>query len=113
MQKRALIIDDEEEICKLFAVYLEKKNIPSFYALNLNEGLSKFEKYLPDYVFLDNNLPDGLGISLIKKFKEINPSSKIIVISAISDLAETAIIEGATGFVDKPISFQTIDKFII
>ena len=112
VHQTALIVDDEIEICQLLTSYLTKKNIKSFYSLTLKDALEKCEKLLPEIIFLDNNLPDGSGISYIPKFMELNPSCKIIVISAMTNLTSKALSSGAAGFVSKPISFQNVESFI-
>jgi two-component system OmpR family response regulator len=112
VKKTALIVDDEIEICQLLVSYLKRKKIDSFYALTLGDALAKAEKQKPDIIFLDNNLPDGSGISHILEFKKINSTTKIIIISARTNLEESAIESGATGFLSKPISYQNIDSYI-
>jgi len=112
VHQSALIVDDEIEICQLLASYLNKKNIKTFYSLNLKDALEKCEKLLPEIIFLDNNLPDGSGINYIPKFRELNPKCKIIVISAMTNLTSKALTSGAAGFVSKPISFSNIETYI-
>jgi two-component system OmpR family response regulator len=112
VHKVALIVDDEIEICQLLVSYLKKKKYNSFFSLTIEDALTKTKSLNPDIIFLDNNLPDGSGISNISKLKSIHPESKIVVISARTNLAENAIAHGAAGFVSKPISYQTIDSYL-
>jgi DNA-binding response OmpR family regulator len=107
---RALIIDDEEDICVLLASYLRKQHIDVTYSFTLEEGLKKIKEFHPTILFLDNNLPDGLGIDAIEKIRKIKQDLKIIVISALTNLREKAMNSTADGFIDKPISFATIQK---
>ena len=116
---KALIIDDEVDICFLLSGLLKHKNFETDYVTSLTEA----EKFLqkdttaPPVIFLDNHLPDGLGIDYISQLKKIYPSAKIIMISAQSTFSdrEKAYQNGADYFIGKPFTremiFQTIEKF--
>jgi len=108
MIQSALIIDDEMDICILLSGYLKKRNIDAHYTLTLREGLEKLASLKPDVLFLDNNLPDGSGIDNIPEIRNTSDSTKIIVISAMSNLKEKALASSADAFLDKPISFENI-----
>jgi two-component system, OmpR family, response regulator len=60
----ALIVDDEKDICYLLNSLLRQKNIHA----NLAGGPAKARKITqnnnPSLIFLDNHLPDGLGLSI-------------------------------------------------
>ena len=100
----ALIIDDEEDICMLLKMILKKHNMDVHVALNLAEGIRTTALVKPSVIFLDNNLPDGLGIENIEKIKAISTASKVMMISAMSNLQEKAIANGAFMFIDKPLT---------
>jgi len=73
-RKRALIVDDETDICYLLSSILKQKNIQTAFAGSLAEADRMLQS--PNffyYVFLDNHLPDGLGINQIKRWKEKFP----------------------------------------
>ena len=106
----ALIIDDESELCLLLKKYLSRKFKKVEIATTLKEGISMAKQLSPDVVFLDNNLPDGHGIDYIKLFR-LN-AKKIILISAMTNLADLALKLGANYFIAKPISFKSIDDAI-
>jgi DNA-binding response OmpR family regulator len=112
MMHCALIIDDEEDICILLTTYLRKKNIDAHYSLTLTDGFQKIDELKPTILFLDNNLPDGSGIDSIPQIRNSNREMKIIIISAMSNLKERAIANSADAFIDKPISFTSIQELI-
>jgi len=114
----ALIIDDESDICFLLTHILEQKNIHTVHAGSLEET----DKILNStdnigYIFLDNNLPDGMGIFYISKIKSKFPNSRIIMISAhdSNEYKHTAKENGADQFIGKPFSkeviLNTLDKY--
>ena len=110
MAKKALIIDDEMDICQLLAILLKQRNIQSLFAGSLAEGDLYADFASPDIIFLDNDLPDGMGISHIRKLKELYPLAKIIMITA-QDTGyerENALKEGSDFFIGKPFTKETI-----
>jgi DNA-binding response OmpR family regulator len=112
MLQSALIIDDEEDICILLSTFLRKKNIDTHYSFTLKEGMDKLRQLIPTILFLDNNLPDGSGIDSVPMIRNLYPDLKIIIISAMTTLKERAFENSADGFIDKPISFDSIQQLI-
>ena len=113
--KRALIIDDEKDICFLLSNILKQKNIQTTVASSLAEGEKVLQTSSPYYfVFLDNHLPDGFGIDKIKKWKEKFPSAHFIMITAHDSNEERkkADLDGADFFIGKPFSKDIILKAI-
>ena len=93
----ALIIDDEMDICFLLTEILKSKNIVSSCASTLLEARDSLKNESPRLVFLDNHLPDGLGIEFISYIKQAAPFSKILMITANDTTAyrTRALNEGA------------------
>jgi two-component system OmpR family response regulator len=81
-KKSILIIDDETDFCLLLKNFLMKKNFDVAVSHTLREGLNKLDELKPDILFLDNNLPDGLGWEHTQRILETYPSTKIHLISA-------------------------------
>ena len=112
MERKILIIDDEEDICLLMKNYLQRRQSEVKYALNLKDGLRMIEEFHPDIIFLDNNLPDGIGLEEIGAIKKGHNQVQLIMISAMNHLREAAFKEGADHFLDKPISFKAVVAII-
>jgi two-component system KDP operon response regulator KdpE len=83
-------------------------------ATSLSEGLAYVKELNPDWVFVDNNLPDGKGINEIEGIKNLNSVKQtcIVMMSAMTNLREEAFRRGADYFLDKPISFVEVKKII-
>jgi DNA-binding response OmpR family regulator len=62
---RTLIVDDEMDICHLLTTILRRKNMEASFVNSLSEARSALKEGHPDILFLDNYLPDGLGIDFI------------------------------------------------
>ena len=115
---KALIIDDEIDICYLLSGILRNKSIQSSYVNSLGEAIEKLKQFEPEIIFLDNHLPDGMGVDFISKLKQQHPAAKIIMITAYDTPADRrrALVEGADLFIAKPFSreviYQTVDKLL-
>ena len=111
-----LIIDDEEDLCWLLSNTLRTKRYNVSTANALSDAMVSL-KEAPDLIFLDLKLPDGNGMDLLPKIKEITPQSLIVIISAYGGEEKRAEAEdkGVHDFIDKPCTeeaiLQTIKKF--
>ena len=114
VKKRVLIIDDEEELCMLMELVLHREHFFAESIHNLTEALPLIEKLQPDYIFLDNHLPDGKGLDFIKRMIALHPKVKIIMMTAYNDkhINEKAIGEGASYFLHKPFNRNNIENII-
>jgi len=81
-KKKVLIIDDEVDFCFLLKTYLTKKNYEIILANTLEQGMKLLLSDRPDIVFLDNNLPDGLGWEQIDHIYALFPRIELNLISA-------------------------------
>ncbi|HEX2630677.1 MAG TPA: response regulator [Chitinophagaceae bacterium] len=105
-----LIVDDEQDICFLLNTILRQKDIDTCLAGSLAEAQKIIENDSPAMIFLDNHLPDGLGLDHISKLKQKSPCSKIVMITAHDNPAERerAYREGADFFISKPFTKDVI-----
>ena len=114
-RKRALIVDDEADICFLLSNILRQKNIQTAFAGSLAEAEKMLQSSSPFYfVFLDNHLPDGFGVDQIKAWKQRFPAVRLIMITAhdSGDEKIKARKDGADSFIGKPFSREIILKAI-
>ncbi|HET7178419.1 MAG TPA: response regulator [Chryseosolibacter sp.] len=81
-RKKIVIIDDEEDLCHLMKTYFLELNHDVFLANTLGTGLSLMKEVSPDVLFIDNNLPDGLGWEKMEYLAKEFPACKINLISA-------------------------------
>jgi len=110
-----LIVDDESDTRYLLGNILKQKNIRSVFATSLSEADDIMQNQSEfSFIFLDNHLPDGLGINHIRQIKKKCPQCKIIMVTAQDDKGarEKAHKEGADYFIGKPFSRELILKTI-
>ncbi len=111
-KKTILIVDDEEDICECLADYFEERNFHVKAFPRIREALDYVAKNKVCAVFLDNLLLDECqGIDYIPRFKTLQASTKIHIITACKDpkVRLTAQAQGADGYLIKPIEFETLD----
>ena len=74
--------------------------------------IEKVKTFKPDVILLDIKMPGISGIEVIGEIKKINPSSKIIVISAwkSADVVSQAIAKGAVDYMGKPLSLAALSE---
>ncbi len=102
--KKILIIDDENRTRNLIAKMIESfgydvQTIPE--GENVQSGIKAIEKYQPDIVFLDIQMPDGTGFDVIRSIPEKN--FEVIFITAHEEFAIKAIKFSALDYLLKPV----------
>lgn len=113
-RKKIVIIDDEEDLCHLMKTYFLELNHDVFLANTLGSGLSLIKEVSPDVVFIDNNLPDGLGWEKMSYLLEEYPSCKINLISAYDclppDLKNRE--NHSVNILEKPLRLNTLKDYL-
>lgn len=76
----------------------------------------KMKKPLPDFVFLDINMPKADGIECLRYIKKLYPSSELPVIMLSTASSEKVISlshqNGASIYIEKPSQFKHLITFI-
>jgi len=109
--KRALIIEDESDMCLLLNIMLGTNEVELDHVKNLSAAREYLKSESPSVVILDNKLPDGFGVDFISFIKNNYPSIKIIMISGYDASAEdVALYNGADIFLQKPFTKDQLYK---
>lgn len=101
---KILIIEDDLQFQEILRKTLEKERYIVEMAPNYRTGLIKMSDYTYDCILLDVNLPDGNGLELLRKFKEMKKTAGLIIISA-RDTTEDKVEGldlGADDYLAKP-----------
>jgi two-component system, OmpR family, response regulator len=111
---KVLIVDDEVDICFLLSGILRQHKFRTSYVNNLSDARVALHNDTPSVLFLDNHLPDGLGIDFIEYIKSNYPDIKIVMITAHDGIMERtkAAREGADLFISKPFTRDIINNAI-
>lgn len=111
MRKKVLIIDDEVDLCLLMKSYFLRKNYEVFIAHTLKDGMKLLNDITPDYLFIDYNLPDGLGWDKLPDMYRQHPSTHFHLISAFRPTMPTDLDGSKLTIWEKPISLKALDHF--
>ena len=79
-----LIIDDEKDFCELITHILHKEPYSIECAYTILQARNILTMRTPDFILLDNNLPDGKGIDFLQENNVLFEGSKIIMMTADS-----------------------------
>lgn len=106
-----LIIEDDEVFSELLVMHLEDRNHEPKTAHTLERARELLMENTPDAILLDQQLPDGFGIDILKEIAEHPPHPPVIMISGVTDntLAIQAMGVGAHDFIRKPMDEVELD----
>lgn len=109
-KKKVLIVDDEELIRKFFVEILEYK-YEIHIAKNGDDGLKLAREIIPDMILLDIMMPykDGFEVCTLLRNDKIFEKTIIIMVTGLSDRDSKmkALKMGADDIIEKP--FNPID----
>ena len=111
---KALIIDDEPDLCELAEITLSRMGLAvhSAYTVQQAKELLKSESF--NLCITDMNLPDGDGIEIINFIQKHHPEIPVAVITAYGnmELAIKALKLGAFDFVSKPVDLHVLRNLV-
>lgn len=107
--KKALVVDDELDICRLLTLHLKALGLDAEFVSTIGEAKAKISPAGYEVIFVDLNLPDGSGFDLLESLDQIKSTSRVVVISAYDVERRKALECGADGFIPKPFSKRTIE----
>lgn len=106
--RRMLIVDDEQTVCGCLEQFFGKRGFTVTSAFSGEEALAKLKDGAVDILLLDILLPGIHGIEVLKRAKQLYPSARVIVMTALDHqpLQEEARRYGADAFVMKPFDLS-------
>lgn len=118
---QCLLVDDDEDDQEIFLMALEKIN-KNIKCLTANDGvealsiLKEQKEFIPDYIFLDVNMPKMNGIDCLESMKEFKhlKNAKFFMYSTTSEnwVMEKSKELGALDFIIKPASPSALEKIL-
>lgn len=108
---KIVIIDDEPDLCFLLSNMLIAQGFGVSYFHSLKSGIDGVREKRPQWVIIDNNLPDGLGWERSDEILNIDETIHLIKISANPDSPRTDNRYNI-HYLIKPIKVQSIIDLI-
>lgn len=114
MNKRVMVIDDEESIRFSLKEGLEDLGYVVATVEYLSDAEMRIVEFSPQVILLDMRLKDGNGLDFIDRIKALDEEIKIIVITAYGDVesAVKAIKLGVMEYVVKPFDLEELEVFV-
>lgn len=110
MNRRILIIDDEQGIRAALGQLLEFEGYEVRSVANAVDGIGEFGRWQPHLVFLDVKMAGIDGLEALKRIKEKDPTAVVVMISghATIQTAVEATQLGAYDILEKPLDTDRI-----
>jgi len=112
--EKILIVDDEIILRNFLSETLRRKGFDVVTAESGSKTLSLLKETNFDLVITDMKLPDTTGIEILRKIKELNPQTIVVIITAFGSIenAVEAMRLGAFNYLIKPFSPDAIEAVI-
>jgi DNA-binding response OmpR family regulator len=111
---KLLIIEDEVQLLRAAASYLQSAGYLCEEATTFDEGAEKIYLYQYDCIIADLGLPGGNGLDLVRALKANSPDAGIIIISARNSLEDkiNGLEIGADDYLTKPFHLSELNARI-
>ena len=107
ISQKILIVDDEKDILDLLSKVFKKNGYEIDTARDGIEALDKAKSFKPALILTDIKLPNMDGIELLKKFKTMDSTPEIILMTGYHDLYDStvdALKIGVFHYLKKPFT---------
>ncbi|HMJ46496.1 MAG TPA: response regulator [Ferruginibacter sp.] len=119
MKQHILIVDDDRDELVIYLEALQRLplNIKCTYAESAEHALQMLDHLVPDFIFLDVNMPKVDGLECLKRIREQEKLSKVQVImfsNGMNDTLQEKVIKlGADGCHQKACDIRTLSEKLI
>ncbi len=109
-----LVVDDEIFICDLLDEFLSRLGYHVDTATSGSEALTKLSEERYSTVLMDIKMPGMNGRELLRRIKEIDSTTGVIVLSAFGDSVTVSdmLQMGADDFLVKPFELQSLETLL-
>ena len=111
---RLLIVEDEKNLCDTIAKNLYGAGYEVDTSYDGNDALDCILSEDYDLIVLDLNLPGTDGMDILKELRKKNEETKVIILSAKSQIADkvSGLDAGANDYLEKPFHLQELEARI-
>ena len=110
MNKRILIIEDEEKIARVLTLELNYEGYETEAAYDGKTGLELAESKKWDLILLDVMLPELNGIEVLRRFRKKDGTTPVILLTARDAVPDkvNGLDQGANDYVTKPFEIEEL-----
>jgi response regulator RpfG family c-di-GMP phosphodiesterase len=123
VKKRAVVIDDEEDIITYFSSILEENGFSVRTALNAEDGEKLIREDPPDLICLDLVMTGRTGVNLfirLRRREEVLNNIPLIIITGIKeqlnidwkDIVSQYKVRRPDGFIEKPVTPERLMRVV-
>ena len=107
-----LIVEDDKDFSYILGKLFRAWDWDVFLADTVQHAIESLPTVRPDLILLDVRLPDGSGIEVLKRIKELGLSSPVCVMTSNDTSSLTDIMEySPTRVFQKPIAYGEFEGF--
>lgn len=78
------------------------------------EAIAAYQKFNPDIITLDFNMPGCTGVEAAERIFKLNPKAKIVLVTSYSEREKVmqALHSGIRYYLVKPLSYDKVKKML-
>ncbi|MGB4599431.1 MAG: response regulator [Trichlorobacter sp.] len=114
LQKRILVVDDEENTRLALTRLLAREGYDVKTAANGSEALSQIRNQPVELIITDLNMPVMNGLTFLRELNREQPASNVIMITAYGEVESylEALNLGAFEYLNKPVKLDELKKLM-
>jgi len=97
-----LLVDDDDVFRRVLARALERRGYAVSVAASVDAALVSALEQPPEYAVVDLKMPGSSGLVLIEKLIELDPNTRVVMLTGYASIAIEAIKLGALHYLAKP-----------
>ena len=113
-KSRVLIVDDEEDLCKLVSFLLEQEGFVPLLARDGKSALQQLRTASPDLMIVGLKLPDFDGLEILRQAKALDADLPVVILTAHAEIhgAVEAMRAAAFDYLAKPYDHQELVRVV-
>lgn len=114
MRARILVVDDEEDLCRLFTERLRPEGFQVTTARSAREAMALLEQEPRDLIVLDLDMPGMDGLESLRRIRERAWEVKVVVLTAYgtAQRVREVMALGVREFIGKPFDLDRLLRIV-
>lgn len=114
MPERILVVDDDETIRETLADVLARQGLDVAQAASAEEAVAHAAAGRFDLILLDLRLPDGSGLDVMRRLREFDDHSLVVIMTAYPEVrtAISSLKAGAYDYINKPFDLDDLKGLV-